>query len=99
MDTAQRLVQRVQPPPDEARFDAAVSEAIAECLAKGLTGIHEMGADLRALAAYRRLVERGRFPFRNYVAVAGRDEAAWCARCAHVCSRSPASQPGCENHW
>ena len=77
VDTAQRLVQRVQPPPDEARFDVAVREAIAECLAKGLTGIHEMGADLRALAAYRRLVARGQFPFRNYVAVAGRDEAAW----------------------
>ena len=29
------------------------------------------------LAAYRRLVERGHFPFRNYAAVAGRDEAAW----------------------
>jgi predicted amidohydrolase YtcJ len=77
VDTAQRLVQRVLPPPDEARFDAAVREAIAECLAKGLTGLHEMGADLRALAAYRRLVERGHFPFRNYVAVAGCDEAAW----------------------
>ncbi len=77
VDAAQRLVQRVQPPPDEARFDQAVREAIAECLAKGLTGIHEMGADLRALAAYRRLVERGQFPFRNYVAVAGHDEAAW----------------------
>ena len=75
----------VQPPPDEARFDAAVSEAIGECLARGLTGIHEMGADLRALAAYRRLVERGRFPFRNYVAVAGRDEAAW----EHYRARGP----------
>ena len=36
-----------------------------------------MGVDLRALAAYRRLVERGHFPFRNYAAVAGRDEATW----------------------
>jgi predicted amidohydrolase YtcJ len=77
VDTAQRLVHAVQPPPDEARFDAAVRDAIGECLAKGLTGIHEMGADLRALASYRRLIERGHFPFRNYVAVAGRDETAW----------------------
>ncbi|HKZ07086.1 MAG TPA: amidohydrolase [Methylomirabilota bacterium] len=77
VDTAQRLVQRVQPPPDEARFDQAVREAIATCLARGLTGLHEMGADLRALDAYRRLVERGHFPFRNYVAVAGRDDEAW----------------------
>ena len=45
-------------------------ECIAECLAVGLTGIHEMGAELYALASYRRLIERGEFPFRNYVAVA-----------------------------
>jgi predicted amidohydrolase YtcJ len=77
VDTAQRLIRRTQPPPDEARFDEAVREAVGECLAKGLTGIHEMGADLRALASYRRLVGRGQFPFRNYAAVAGGDEAAW----------------------
>jgi predicted amidohydrolase YtcJ len=77
VDTAQRFVKAAEPRPDDARFDAATRDAIGECLAKGLTGIHEMGADLRALAAYRRLVERGHFPFRNYAAVAGRDEAAW----------------------
>ena len=77
IDTAQRLIQRAEPRPSDERFDQAVGEAIDECLAAGLTGIHEMGADLRALAAYRRLVERGQFPFRNYAAVAGRDEAAW----------------------
>ena len=43
------------------------ARGIADCLAVGLTGIHEMGAELCALAAYRRLVERGQFPFRNYV--------------------------------
>jgi predicted amidohydrolase YtcJ len=40
-------------------------------------GIHEMGATLPALASYRRLIERGQFPFRNYVAVAGRSPEAW----------------------
>jgi len=77
VDTAQRLVQRVEPPPPVERFDRAVREAIAECLAVGLTGIHEMGATLFALGAYRRLVERGQFPFRNYAAVAGRSEETW----------------------
>src|SRR5262249_9670859 len=62
IDTAQRLVQAVEPRPDAARFDQAVGEAIAECLAVGLTGIHEMGVDLEALSAYRRLLERGAFP-------------------------------------
>jgi predicted amidohydrolase YtcJ len=77
IDTAQRFLERVQPLPSEARFDQAVREAIAECLSAGLTGIHEMGATLEAYASYRRLIERGQFPFRNYAAVAGRSEEAW----------------------
>jgi predicted amidohydrolase YtcJ len=77
IDTAQRLVQRAEPQPSEARFDGAVADAIAQCLAAGLTGVHEMGATLFALASYRRLIERGQFPFRNYAAVAGRSEETW----------------------
>src|SRR5262249_10778646 len=77
IDTAQRLIQRAEPRPSAERFDQAVAEAIDECLAAGLTGIHEMGAELYAIASYRRLAERGRFPFRNYVAVAGRSESTW----------------------
>ena len=85
VDTAQRLVQRAEPLPSEERFDEAVRDAIGECLAAGLTGIHEMGATLFALASYRRLVERGQFPFRNYAAVAGRSEETW----AHYRERGP----------
>src|SRR3989475_1774423 len=77
VDTAQRLIQRAEPRPSADRFDQAVTEAIDECLAAGLTGIHEMGAELYAIASYRRLVERGQFPFRNYVAVAGRSKSTW----------------------
>ena len=50
IDTAQRLVQRAEPMPSEARFDEAVRAAIAQCLAVGLTGIHEMGVTLFGLA-------------------------------------------------
>jgi hypothetical protein len=77
IDTAQELVHAVMPRPSEERFDQALGDAIAECLAKGLTGLHEMGVDRFALAAYRRLVERGRFPFRNYAAVAVRSKTTW----------------------
>jgi predicted amidohydrolase YtcJ len=77
IDTAQRLLQRVEPRPSDAQFDRAVRECLADCLAVGLTGIHEMGAELYALASYRRLLERGEFPFRNYVAVAGRSASTW----------------------
>ena len=75
VDTAQELVRTVIPPPSEERFEQAVLDAVAECVAKGLTGIHEMGVDLATLASYRRLVERGRFGLRNYVAVSGKK--AW----------------------
>lgn len=75
VDTAQDIVRRIVPKPSPDRFDAAVHDAIDECVTKGLTGIHEMGADLGALAAYRRLVERGHFPFRSYAAVRGKE--AW----------------------
>ena len=85
IDTAQRLVQRAEPEPAEDRFDEAVRDAIAECLAAGLTGIHEMGATRVALESYRRLVGRGQFPFRNYAAVAGRSEETW----AHYRERGP----------
>jgi predicted amidohydrolase YtcJ len=77
IDTAQRLLQRVEPRPSVEQFDRAVRECVADCLAVGLTGIHEMGAELYALAAYRRLLERGDFPFRNYVAVAARSASTW----------------------
>jgi predicted amidohydrolase YtcJ len=77
VDTAQRLLHGVEPRPTDEQFDRAVRECLADCLAVGLTGIHEMGAELYALAAYRRLVERGAFPFRNYVAAAGRSKSTW----------------------
>ena len=75
VDAAQELVRAVIPAPPEERFERAVTDAIAECVAKGLTGVHEMGVDLSTLAAYRRLVERGRFALRNYVALSGKK--AW----------------------
>ena len=77
VDTAQQLLHAVVPRPTDEQFDRAVRECLADCLAVGLTGIHEMGAELYALASYRRLLERGQFPFRNYVAVAGRSKSTW----------------------
>lgn len=77
IDAAQRYTQKAQPLPSEDIFDRAVEQAIAECLAKGLTGLHEMGVDLYGFASYKRLIERGRFPFRNYAAVAGRSHETW----------------------
>jgi hypothetical protein len=77
VDRAQRLVERAQPRPSPERFERALVEVLGECRDRGLTGVHEMGADAEALAAYRRLVEAGRMPLRLWVAVAGRDRDLW----------------------
>lgn len=79
VDTAQDLLRRAEPRPGPAHLDDAVRAAIADCLAVGLTGVHEMGADLDAVAAYRRLATAGAFPFRTHVALRGADAAAWQA--------------------
>jgi predicted amidohydrolase YtcJ len=79
IDTAQDLIRRLEPRPTPAQLEDAVRAAVADCLAVGLTGVHEMGADLDALAAYRRLAAAGAFPFRNHVALRGADAAAWQA--------------------
>jgi len=75
IDLAQDLIRGLVPPPSEARFDEAVEAVVAECLAKGLTGAHEPGLDLAAVASYTRLIGRGRFPFRVFAALSGKK--AW----------------------
>jgi predicted amidohydrolase YtcJ len=77
IDAAQGAVDGVTPPPSEERFDRAVGDVIGECLAKGLTGVHEMGVGLRGLGAYRRLLASGRFPFRVYAALAMTEGSTW----------------------
>jgi hypothetical protein len=75
IDLAQDTVRSLVPLPSEERFDQAVRDTLAECLAKGLTGAHEPGLDLSAVASYTRLIERGRFPFRVFAALSGKK--AW----------------------
>jgi predicted amidohydrolase YtcJ len=75
IDLAQDLIRALVPPPSPERFDAAVEAVVAECLAKGLTGVHEPGLDLSAVASYTRLIGRDRFPFRVFAALSGKK--AW----------------------
>ena len=75
IDLAQDLIRGLVPPPSEERFDAAVEAVVGECVAKGLTGDHEPGLDLAAVASYTRLIGRGRFPFRVFAALSGKK--AW----------------------
>jgi predicted amidohydrolase YtcJ len=75
IDLAQDLIRGLVPPPSDDHFDGVVEAVVAECLAKGLTGAHEPGLDLAAVASYTRLIGRDRFPFRVFAALSGRK--AW----------------------
>lgn len=75
IDLAQDMIRSLIPAPSEERFDRAVRDTVGECLAKGLTGAHEPGLDLMAVASYTRLIERGQFPFRVFAALSGKK--AW----------------------
>jgi predicted amidohydrolase YtcJ len=77
IDIAQDLVRSIIPEPGDEETDAAIERAIGRCLSVGLAGVHEMGIGLETVAAYKRLIERDRFPFRNYAAVMGRSRSAW----------------------
>lgn len=74
IDRAQRLLWAAIPPPSEQRLLVAIREAIADCLAVGLTGVQEMGLDASTLELYKRLIDRAEFPFRVYGAVGGRGQ-------------------------
>jgi predicted amidohydrolase YtcJ len=77
IDLAQELVRRVIPDPSDEQIEAAIERAVQTCLRVGLVGVQEMGVPSEVIRAYQRLIDRGRFPFRNYCAVMGRSRASW----------------------
>lgn len=79
IDLAQDAMRSVIPEPGDDQTDAAIERAVARCLRAGLVGVQEMGIGLETVDAYKRLIARGRFPFRNYAAVMGRSRSAWPA--------------------
>ncbi|HEX9007151.1 MAG TPA: amidohydrolase, partial [Bacteroidota bacterium] len=74
VDNAMNLVAAVLPPPSRAERTEAVKLAVNECLAFGLTQVHDMGADSQLIGIYKELISRKEFPFRVYVAVDGPGE-------------------------
>lgn len=71
MDNAIDLARKIMPPPTREERIRAVRLAVAECLRVGLTGIHDMGADLELIGIYQELERTGDLPFRIAVAVDG----------------------------
>lgn len=77
IDKAVDALESVLPPPSELERTEAIRRAVAECIACGLTEVHDMGVDTAGIAIYQKMIASGQFPFRVYVAVEGSLPNAW----------------------
>jgi predicted amidohydrolase YtcJ len=66
VDEAEGLVTKGIPPTPPARLKELVAQAVKNCLAVGLTGIHDMGGGPAQIEMFRALIDEGRLPFRIY---------------------------------
>ena len=69
IDEAMQLVGKILPPLTDEEAEEALKLAIQECLKYGITCVHDMGVDSRGLDLYKRMIDRGEFPFRVYAAI------------------------------
>ena len=82
VDNAVDLVGSVVPAPTREERIRRVKLAVAHCLARGLTGVHDAGVDAETVEIYRELAERGELGLRLYVMLADDDATleAWLPR-------------------
>ncbi len=71
LDNAVELVRARIPAYTPDQLEEMYTAAVAECLRNGLTQVHDMGIDGPKIAALKRLIARGDFPFRVYAMVDG----------------------------
>lgn len=74
VDAAMDLVASHLPPLTDDEANEAMATALHECLKNGITGIHDMGVDLRDIELFKRAIDENRFPFRIYAAIGGLGE-------------------------
>lgn len=66
IDRAEGLVADNIPPTKPARLKVLMTKAIRNCLAVGLTGVHDMGGGPSNIAMIKNLIDERNFPFRVY---------------------------------
>lgn len=71
IDEAKSLVTSVLPPPSLQEKEEALERTIQECLSYGITGVHDMGADMEELDLYRKFADEGRLGIRIYASIGG----------------------------
>ncbi|MGA9365655.1 MAG: amidohydrolase [Bacteroidota bacterium] len=75
VDNAQDLISSVMPPPTEEETTEAITLAVSEWPKYGITSVQDMGVGLKVIELYKKLIDAGKFPVRDYVAVAGESDA------------------------
>ena len=76
VDKAMGLMTRVVPPPQPKDYDAALAKAQEALLARGVTGIADMGTTIEGWQALRRAGDRGALRIRVMAYARGIDQAA-----------------------
>ncbi|MBN8819677.1 MAG: amidohydrolase family protein [Sphingomonas sp.] len=79
VDKAMGLMTRVVPPPQPKDYDAALAKAQDALLARGVTGIADMGTTIEGWQALRRAGDRGALRIRVMAYARGIDQAAMIA--------------------
>ncbi len=79
IDGAQALVDGAVPAPSLETYSEALRRATAETARSGLTGVHDAGVPLAALALYGQAIAAGHFPLRVYAMIEPDAVAAFCA--------------------
>ncbi|MDZ7861017.1 MAG: amidohydrolase [Candidatus Krumholzibacteriota bacterium] len=66
IDKAADIIRRIIPRITPEKEKELVGEAVNDCLAAGVTCVHDMSVNPESAAVYRELQEQRRFPFRLY---------------------------------
>ena len=72
-ETAQGMIGRVIPESTPEKDRKALSLAIEECLANGITSFHDAGAGQGTLDLYQEFLDEGKLDIRLWVMLSGRD--------------------------
>ncbi|HEX8386240.1 MAG TPA: amidohydrolase, partial [Rubricoccaceae bacterium] len=79
VDAAEALVAASVPEMTAEEWTEALRRATAETARAGLTGVHEAGVPLSALAQYQAAIADGRLPIRVYAMIQPQEIDAFCA--------------------
>lgn len=75
VDNAQGLIANFIPSPSGEEVQEAVQRAVNEWPKYGITSVQDMGVGLKLIELYKKFIDEGKFPIRNYVAVGAESDA------------------------